>query len=302
MESQEQETTFERPKGIRAKLCAMMGEIGYIEKRGQNTAQNYAYVQAADIAAVVARLCAKYGIAFWAEEEVLSWDNRQTSKGNAMFVCRASMKYVFADIDSEERITVPSTGEGMDTGDKAIYKAKTGALKYALIQTFLIATGDDPETESETHDLQATEEVKQKPPLKQSPEATVCPECGNAGAIIKGRPEYGGGWLCFKKKGGCGAQFRDDDSRFAGNSRDSVNGRDTDSNPVPISTERQKISEDQLEELEGWIKTFGVNRDAVIKQYRMSDPAVRELSDLTPEQFSHAAKVFASKRQRQAMN
>ena len=34
----------------------------------------------------------------------------------------------------------------------------------------------------------------------------VCPECGQA-AIVKGREEYGGGWLCFKKKGGCGAKF-----------------------------------------------------------------------------------------------
>ena len=34
----------------------------------------------------------------------------------------------------------------------------------------------------------------------------VCPECGHA-AIIKGKEEYGGGWLCFRKKGGCGAKF-----------------------------------------------------------------------------------------------
>jgi hypothetical protein len=35
-----------------------------------------------------------------------------------------------------------------------------------------------------------------------------CPHCGSE-AIIKGRPEYGGGWLCFAKKGGCGAKFPD---------------------------------------------------------------------------------------------
>jgi hypothetical protein len=34
----------------------------------------------------------------------------------------------------------------------------------------------------------------------------VCPECGKP-AIIKGKAEYGGGWLCFKKKGGCGAKW-----------------------------------------------------------------------------------------------
>ena len=39
----------------------------------------------------------------------------------------------------------------------------------------------------------------------------VCPACGKA-TIIKGREEYGGGWLCFGKKGGCGAKFKAGDT------------------------------------------------------------------------------------------
>lgn len=38
----------------------------------------------------------------------------------------------------------------------------------------------------------------------------VCPACGKS-AIIKGKAEYGGGWLCFAKKGGCGQKFQDGD-------------------------------------------------------------------------------------------
>ncbi len=38
----------------------------------------------------------------------------------------------------------------------------------------------------------------------------ACPACGQS-AIIKGREEYGGGWVCFKKKGGCGAKYPDGD-------------------------------------------------------------------------------------------
>lgn len=38
----------------------------------------------------------------------------------------------------------------------------------------------------------------------------VCPECGKD-TIIKGKKEYGGGWLCYKNKGGCGTKFKDDD-------------------------------------------------------------------------------------------
>jgi hypothetical protein len=51
------------------------------------------------------------------------------------------------DVDTAEEITVKVAGEGLDAGDKAPYKAMTGALKYALLQSFLLATGDDPEDE-----------------------------------------------------------------------------------------------------------------------------------------------------------
>jgi hypothetical protein len=38
----------------------------------------------------------------------------------------------------------------------------------------------------------------------------TCPNCEQP-AIIKGKKEYGGGWVCFAKKGGCGAKFEDGD-------------------------------------------------------------------------------------------
>lgn len=38
----------------------------------------------------------------------------------------------------------------------------------------------------------------------------ACTVCG-ATAIIKGRDEYGGGWVCWKQRGGCGAKFKDGD-------------------------------------------------------------------------------------------
>ena len=38
----------------------------------------------------------------------------------------------------------------------------------------------------------------------------LCPQCHQP-FIIKGKEEYGGGWFCFPKKGGCGAKFGDGD-------------------------------------------------------------------------------------------
>ncbi len=44
--------------------------------------------------------------------------------------------------------------------------------------------------------------------------ARKCPTCGKE-TIIKGKEEYGGGWLCFAKKGGCGAKYKADDPAIA---------------------------------------------------------------------------------------
>jgi hypothetical protein len=38
-----------------------------------------------------------------------------------------------------------------------------------------------------------------------------CPACGLVGAIIRGKEELGGGWICWNKKGGCGAKFAAND-------------------------------------------------------------------------------------------
>ena len=43
----------------------------------------------------------------------------------------------------------------------------------------------------------------------------TCPVCG-VEAIIKGKAEYGGGWICFKKQGGCGAKFADGEVAIEG--------------------------------------------------------------------------------------
>jgi hypothetical protein len=47
--------------------------------------------------------------------------------------------------------------------------------------------------------------------------ARKCPQCGKE-AIIKGKKEYGGGFICFAKKGGCGAKFKEDDAAITSQS------------------------------------------------------------------------------------
>ncbi len=56
--------------------------------------------------------------------------------------------------------------------------------------------------------------------------AKKCPSCG-AEAIIKGKQEYGGGWVCFERKGGCKAKWPDGAKEIEGQ----VAGRVENDNP-----------------------------------------------------------------------
>lgn len=41
----------------------------------------------------------------------------------------------------------------------------------------------------------------------------ICPDCEKA-TITEGKEEFGGGWVCWKKQGGCGKKFKKDDTRI----------------------------------------------------------------------------------------
>jgi len=49
------------------------------------------------------------------------------------------------DIETEKFIDVESFGRGLDSGDKGFGKAATYARKYALLNAYKIATGEDPD-------------------------------------------------------------------------------------------------------------------------------------------------------------
>jgi hypothetical protein len=131
---------------LRQKLAEVRRRIGYIQKRGHNEHFNYSYVTAADIAGSVGDILSELGVVVIPSLENITYESA-ASRGETTRMARVVMAYTFADVDSGEEIVAKVAGQGLDTGDKAPYKAMTGALKYALLQSFLLATGDDPEDE-----------------------------------------------------------------------------------------------------------------------------------------------------------
>jgi hypothetical protein len=66
----------------------------------------------------------------------------------------------------------------------------------------------------------------------------VCPKCGKS-AIIKGKEEYGGGWLCFGKKGGCGAKWPDGATEIEGQTTGLIPNAD----PADLTNTLQKMAQ-----------------------------------------------------------
>lgn len=74
--------------------------------------------------------------------------------------------------------------------------------------------------------------------------ARKCPKCGNE-TIIKGKEEFGGGWLCWAKKGGCGAKFNDGDAAIESQKAGKVPNEDIASlknTVLKMSQKRSKIA------------------------------------------------------------
>jgi hypothetical protein len=136
---------------LRQKLAEVRRRIGYVQKRGFNERNNYSYVTAADLAGSVGDILAELGVVIIPRLESITYEPNAGGRTEVARAAQVVMAYTFADVDSGEEITTKVAGQGLDAGDKAPYKAMTGALKYALLQSFLLATGDDPEDERINH-------------------------------------------------------------------------------------------------------------------------------------------------------
>ena len=99
---------------------------------------------AADLTGSVGDILAELGVVVIPQLQSISTETPRSSSDR---IARVVMNYRFVDARSGEELSVRVAGEGADAGDKAPYKAMTGALKYALLQSFLLSTGDDPEDE-----------------------------------------------------------------------------------------------------------------------------------------------------------
>lgn len=134
---------------LAAKMVLAMKAIDAVAKSGKNIKQGYDYVTAADVADEVREALVAHGIGF--DYDVIDeerWD-KPTTNGGSMSCIQVKVGCTFTDQESGESKTVRGIGWGMDSLDKAPYKAMTGALKYVLRMNFIIPDNADPENDSD---------------------------------------------------------------------------------------------------------------------------------------------------------
>ena len=144
---------------FKAKLKKIYELIDHVDKNGENTSQHYHYVRAADVVHLVRKTLADLGI--YAEVN-MTFDGgpytiaRAKDPSAPFAAVNVKCSVVLHDVDSDSYATGSGLGTGCDTGDKAVYKAQTGALKYALRNVTLLA-------DEENTDPEADETVDEEP-------------------------------------------------------------------------------------------------------------------------------------------
>lgn len=193
-ETVKEETNGNSPPQIYGLMAKILSEVESIAKSRRNEQQNYKFRGIDEVYDAIHPVFAAHGV--FTVPRVLSTESfdRETKTGGILRFVEMRVAYDFFAPDGSS-VTAEAVGEAMDSGDKASNKAMSAAHKYTILQTFCIPTGDTPDADATTHD-----------DLKP---AQACPECGKSNAVIKGKEEYGGGWLCFKKRGGCGFTWQD---------------------------------------------------------------------------------------------
>jgi len=134
--------------GLVAKLSMVMKEVERIPKRGSNAFHGYKYAMEADVADVVRQELVRQGVMLIPSLKAYELHPLLKKGEPAGVICYAT--YTFTATDGTGSISFDVLGAGSDNpGDKAPYKAFTGAEKYALMKLLLIPTGDDPERDEE---------------------------------------------------------------------------------------------------------------------------------------------------------
>lgn len=144
---------------IHQKMLEVMKSIERLQKDTPveyNGRKQYSAMSEEKVTSTVRAKFIEQGLIMYPFEQEISKDGSITT---------TNTKYRLVNVDNpEESIVIASSGQGADTQDKGSGKAMTYSFKYALLRTFAIPTGEDPDKihSDELTDTFKEEEAKAK--------------------------------------------------------------------------------------------------------------------------------------------
>ena len=152
--------------GLYAKMVKVMEQMERVPKRGYNDHFKYQFVTDADVLDAVRAALVKQQIALFVSFDGAERQDKGVTVGKFVLT--------FVDAETGQAHSVNWVGEGQDTQDKGSAKAATSAVKYALLKTFLISTGDD--VDDPDADLHANGHAAKSAPVRKAAPVTQAPQ------------------------------------------------------------------------------------------------------------------------------
>lgn len=131
-------------KNIYQRILAVMETVNYIQKSDKKVNNQYSFASHDEVSRVLHPELVTHGIVVI--PSIASWKQ----DGNRTEV-DVDVAFVNAD-KPEDRFVVRALGFGVDPQDKGPGKAVSYATKYAMLKTFVLETGDDPERDNINHE------------------------------------------------------------------------------------------------------------------------------------------------------
>lgn len=134
---------------IYQKMAAILKETKAITKSEKNQQQGFKFRGIDNVMNELHDIFAKNDV--FVLQEVISFEtnDRPTKSGGVNTFTRATIKFRYMTTDGSFVETV-NVGEAMDSGDKGMNKAMSIALKYSLLQMFLIPTEEQKDPDATT--------------------------------------------------------------------------------------------------------------------------------------------------------
>lgn len=135
---------------IYKKLGEVMSKIGAIDKGQKNVQQGFMFRGIDDFMNALHGLMADAGIIILPSEVEHVQENYTTKNGGTQFRTRLHLRFTFVSTEDGSNVTADGWGEAADNGDKGYNKCKSIALKYVLMQMFLVPTKDIADPDRDT--------------------------------------------------------------------------------------------------------------------------------------------------------